>query len=51
MMKYLATWLLNLHVSSVVVWPGLELVGAVATAAQQHHRSVHRATDMIFTVM
>ena len=36
-MKHLATWLLNLHVSSVVVWPGLELVGAVATAAQQHH--------------
>ena len=38
MMKHLASWLLNLHVSRVVVWPGLELVGAaVATAAQQHH--------------
>ena len=37
MMKHLASWLLNLHVSRVVVWPGLELVGVVATAAQQHH--------------
>ena len=37
MMKHLATGLLHLHVSRAVVWPGLELVGAVATAAQQHH--------------
>ena len=36
-MKHLATRLLYLHVSRVVVWPGLELVGVVATAAQQHH--------------